>query len=85
MDPSATTTQLDINGVTFTGYETAGVAAGNIYDSHVYRTSYGGACYEISLVVHVGNAGNYDPPVREFDEAQAFDRLMPILRSFRFE
>jgi hypothetical protein len=84
-DKPSTTTQIDVNGVTFAGYETGGAAAGNLYTSHLYRTVYENACYEVALVVHTGNIGNYEAKVKEFDQKQAFDRLMAILQSFRFE
>jgi len=75
----------DINGVAFKRTETEGAAAGNSYHSKLYRAVYEGACYEAALVVHTGNVGNYDPPVTEFDQSKAFDKLNAILQTFRFE
>jgi len=76
---------MDINGVAFKSIETNGAAAGNSYHSQLYRTVYEGACYEVALVVHTGNVGNYDPPVSEFDQKPAFDLLQAVLQTFTFE
>lgn len=74
-----------VDGVTFSGRKTVGAAAGNRYDSEVYRTARDGTCYEIALTVHTGNAANYDPPVREFDIERAMFVLRNVMQTFRFE
>ncbi|RJQ36166.1 hypothetical protein C4552_04385 [Candidatus Parcubacteria bacterium] len=73
-----------INGVAFMMYRTVGAAAGNRYVSELFRTVQNGRCYEIALVVHTGNIGNYPPDtVAEFDERRAFDVLERMLDSLR--
>ncbi|MCK9360889.1 hypothetical protein M0Q28_01530 [Patescibacteria group bacterium] len=72
------------NGITFRFATTTEAAAGNIYESALYRTTYQSRCYEIALVIHTGNAGNYDPPVAEFDRSLAMEPLEEIFRTFAF-
>lgn len=84
-DPEMKVTTMSIGGVNFSSTETGDAAAGNLYNSKLYRTVYEGACYEAALVVHTGNIGNYDPGVTEFDQTQALDRLMSVLQTFKFE
>ncbi len=72
------------NGITFRYATTVEPAAGNIYESALYRTVYQSRCYEIALVVHTGNALNYDPPVAEFDRSLAIRPLEEIFRTFAF-
>lgn len=78
--------QKNINGQEFQSVETKGAAAGNLYDSRVYRILRGNACYEIALTVHTGNIGNYpEGSVAEFDKNKAFAALEQILDSIKFE
>jgi hypothetical protein len=72
------------DGINFSYGTTVEAAAGNIYESALYRTTFQSRCYEIALVIHTGNAGNYDPPVAEFDRSLALEPLEEILRTFTF-
>ncbi len=63
--------------------DATGAAAGNLYDSRVYRTLYAGTCYEVALTVHTTNIGNYEPgTVAEFDKEEAFKLLEDIRNTF---
>lgn len=78
-------TSMRSNGIEFKMTSTTEAAAGNIYDSELYRTTHESRCYELALVVHTGNAANYDPPVGEFDRNIALDPLRDIFKTFEFE
>ncbi len=74
-----------INSVDFYTAEFMGAAAGNQYESKVYRTIRGSACYEIVLTLHTGNIGNYpEGEVEEVDKDDAWKRLDNILETFTF-
>jgi len=74
-----------INNTTFYKDTTSGAAAGNLYDSQIYRTVRDKWCYEISLTVHTGNIGNYTPgTVAEVDKNKVYDVLNQILLTFKF-
>lgn len=83
---SPDTQQKVINGITFKTQATVGAAAGNRYDSKLYRTFHNRECYEIALVVHTGNIQNYpEGTVQEFDKQKAFPILEQILATLRFK
>jgi len=73
--------EVDIDGVTFTRSEAAGVGAGNVYEQTYYRTVYQGSCYELTLFMHSTNIGNYSPEsgVKEFDRAALLEKFEAIL------
>jgi hypothetical protein len=73
-----------VNGVEFHTGTMQEPAAGNIYNSRIYRTLYQGYCYEDVLTVHTGNIANYDPGVQQFDENKAFSVLQKILATLQF-
>ncbi|MFH0852195.1 MAG: hypothetical protein V1845_01125 [bacterium] len=84
-DKVALTETQVINGVTFYKDTTTGAAAGNLYDSQVYRTVRNNWCYELNLTVHTGNIGNYpEGTVKEVDKNKVFDALNQILVTFKF-
>jgi hypothetical protein len=84
MAASSKTSDFRSNGIVFKTTTTTEAAAGNIYESELYRVTHESRCYELALVVHVGNAANYDPPVAEFERAMALDPLRQVFRTFRF-
>lgn len=66
-------------------FESTGVAAGNIYETKIYRTIYNGSCYEIVELLHSGNIGNYpEGTVAEFDKAKFSGILEKIVQTFSF-
>lgn len=72
-----------IHGILFEMTTATDVAAGNIYDSRIYRTLQDKRCYEITETVHTGNIRNYDPgAVVEFDKEKAYSELEKILQTF---
>lgn len=78
------TRDLRSNGIVFKVATTTEAAAGNIYESELYRVTYQSRCYEMAIVVHTGQAANYDPPVAEFERAIAVEPLREIVRTFVF-
>jgi len=75
-----------INGYDFTQSEAVGVAAGNIYDQVIYRTSSNSICYEVVFFMHSGNIGNYAPgTVVEFDRAALLQKFEQILSTFNVQ
>ncbi len=60
-------------------------AAGNLYETKVYRTIRNGACYEMVELLHSGNIYNYTPgTVKEFDKATFVGILDRMAQSFVF-
>jgi hypothetical protein len=78
------TGEVNIDGVSFTRSEGAGVGAGNIYEQTFYRTVYQGTCYEITFFTHSANIGNYpaDSDVREFDRTALIQKFEAIISTF---
>ena len=75
------TGEVNINGISFTRSEAAGLGAGNIYEQTYYRTAHGGYCYEVTFFVHSTNIGNYPPEsgVKEFDRDALTQKMESIL------
>ena len=70
---------------TFQAFEAVGVAAGNIYESKIYRTVINNNCYEIVELLHSGNIYNYDPgTIKEFDKQKFSSTLKNIVSTSRF-
>ncbi len=60
-----------INNATYRVYQTSDAAAGNLYNTKIYRAMVNSVCVEVAQTVHTGNIGNYDPgTVSEFDTKQ---------------
>jgi hypothetical protein len=75
----------DINRNKFDEADFTGAAAGNIYETRLFRIFHGGTCYEISATLHTSNIGNYETgTVTEVDKNAAWDKLMQIINSFKF-
>jgi hypothetical protein len=76
-DIFASSTQANINGVSFTRTTTEGVGAGNIYQGIDYTTTRSGLCYRISLFTHSTNGEGFysnDPvQIKKVDALQAMD------------
>lgn len=76
---------VTIAGIGFHRAEVHEAAAGNRYDSRVFRVLRGSRCYEAVLTVHTGAIGNYDPgTVAEFDKEKAYSILQKMLATFQF-
>lgn len=74
-----------VGGVKFMEGDVHDAAAGNLYDTKLYRAAKDGRCYEIALTVHTGNIMNYDVgTVEEFDKQQAYAVLRKMLDTFAF-
>jgi hypothetical protein len=75
----------DINGTAFYTGQSAGVGAGNIYTSRVYRAYRNNSCYEIDETIHTSNIGNYEPgTIKEVDPDTVWDRLDQVGKTFKF-
>lgn len=76
---------ITINGVQFKWGEFTDAAAGNLYTSRLYRTVKNRVCYEINLLVHSTNVGNYEPgTITEFDPKPVNASLQAILNTVKF-
>jgi hypothetical protein len=74
-----------INGNAFSKAEFSGAAAGNFYETKLYRIFHDKTCYEISLTLHTGNIGNYPTgSVIEVNKDEAWFKLDLILQTFKF-
>jgi len=72
-----------INGLVWQVFHKAEPAAGNLYDSTLYRLVDSDVCYELALLLHSGNIGNYDPgTVTEFNREEITAKLKSILETF---
>jgi len=62
-----------------------GAAAGNTYESTIYRLVYNRSCYEIVELLHSGNIYNYPAgAVQEFNKAKLLGILEKMAQSFKF-
>lgn len=78
-------TTQNINGVTYSKAETSEPAAGNLYESRIYRTLRSNLCFELQETIHTGNIANYEPgAVTEVNKNLAWDRLDEVLNTFSF-
>ncbi|MDE2311986.1 MAG: hypothetical protein KGJ93_02765 [Patescibacteria group bacterium] len=74
-----------INGTKFYTGENVGAAAGNLYNSVIYRTLNKDWCTEITLTVHTGNIANYPAgSVTEVDQNKPLAVLRQMLSTFTF-
>ncbi len=63
-------------------HPTGGAAAGNFYESTVYRLAWNGGCFEAATTLHTTNVGNYDPgTVTEFEKSKAETIFNAILET----
>lgn len=72
---------VEINGATYhVDRPSGGAAAGNLYESTVYRLMTEDGCFEIVETLHTTNVANYDPgTVTEFDKTKVetiFDEIL---------
>jgi hypothetical protein len=79
--PETIIDHVTLSGVDFVHSEGVGVGAGNLYDAIYYRTFHNNACYEITLFMHSGNIGNYDPSlgIKEFNRDALMQRFESVL------
>jgi hypothetical protein len=77
------TTQV-INGVTYYKATGSGAAAGNLYESRIYRSWRNNTCFELVETLHTGNLGNYPPNIVAVNKDQVWERLNEILSTFQF-
>jgi hypothetical protein len=65
------TSTLNINGATFTEFDSGGAAAGNFYQQKIFREATKGSCLEFAELLHSGDIANYPSgTVTAFDEAE---------------
>jgi hypothetical protein len=74
-----------INGAIFYKQESKEAAAGNIYDSRMFRIYDNGNCIELQETVHTGNIANYENDVKEVDSRKVWEELDKVLYTFRFQ
>src|SRR6185436_9291971 len=80
-------TKIIINNVDFYMTASSGAAAGNLYESKVYRTlkTLEGACIEINQTIHTANIGNFPVgSVSEVNKTNVQAILDDVLNSFTF-
>ncbi|HEY3521947.1 MAG TPA: hypothetical protein VGK80_13035 [Rhodanobacteraceae bacterium] len=74
-----------IGGEEFTAFDAADAAMSHHLYVRGHRIVHAGTCYAIDLLVYGTNPQVYDPPPKPpFSGKQAFARMMPVLRTFRF-
>jgi hypothetical protein len=75
-----------VHGVEFASRSSIEAAAGNLYNGRVYRVFRANRCYEVALIVHTGNIGNYEPgAVEKFEDERAFEALERIFETLRLD
>jgi hypothetical protein len=75
----------DINGAVVYRAEASDAAAGNRYESRVFRTYRDSRCFELLETIHTGNIGNYpEGSVKEVDRSPIWAKLDMMLNSFKF-
>ncbi len=80
------TEKVDVNGQTFYKDRTMDAAAGNLYESRIYRTIHGTSCFEVLETIHTGNIGNYpqEAGIREVNKDPVWAELEKIFSTFNF-
>ena len=76
-----------IHGVSFEVLSYSTVGAGSGIDGRIYRAFHRGKCYQLGISRGYTNVVDFDPPVRELNEAddrEVDSRLDQALKSFRF-
>lgn len=78
--------KIDINGALFYKDSAIGAAAGNFYDSRIYRIIQGLRCFEITMTIHTSNIGNYSTElgIKEVNTDPIWAELNQILNTFKF-
>jgi hypothetical protein len=71
------------NGIDFAHFTAFDAGAGNIYQYHIYQTTYTQKCFQFMVWLHSSNLGNYDPSVniKAFDEAATLKLFTNILET----
>jgi hypothetical protein len=81
--PETVTGLVSLNNHAFTRSEFTGAAAGNRYEQVAYRTAWENKCFEMILLIHSTNIGNYSPgTVVEFDHAALLSKFDLVLNTF---
>lgn len=75
----------DMHGTLFYKGALHDAAAGNIYDSELYRARYKNYCYEMILTLHTGNIHNYPGDIAEFNPELVLPLLSTIAHTFRLQ
>jgi len=84
-DTAGFNTVQEINGTTYTKAETSEAAAGNLYESRIFRTLRGNTCIEVLQTIHTGNIGNYEPgTVTQVNKDTVWEELNKVLATFKF-
>lgn len=75
-----------INGKLFYKFTGTDVGAGNFYQVESYRTIHNNACYDIDLIIHSTNIGNYPASfgIKPFDYNKIHNLLSEMLNTFVF-
>ncbi len=75
-----------IGGTTFTKLAFNDAAAGNLYDTTMYRTIKGSSCFSLESIIHTTNIGAYDPSqgITAFDKSKIDTLVAPAVNSFKF-
>jgi hypothetical protein len=82
--PETSTGTVKIGDYPFTRSEFSGAAAGNRYDQVAYRTVWEGKCFEMIVLIHSTNIGNYAPgTVVEYDQVALMSKFEAVLNTFR--
>lgn len=77
-------TQTNVNGRTFYMTKSSGAAAGNRYDSTVYRTLVNQTCYELLETIHTSAIENYPAgTVSSVDPTPIQAKLDSVLNTFQ--
>lgn len=79
--------KVNINGTEFYLAQNIGAAAGNRYDTSIYRALVGDKlCIELNQTMHTMNIGNYpEGAVTEVDKTAVQKELDKVRESFRFK
>lgn len=85
-DGETASSSVYLNGTMFYRFASSAAATGNYYRVESYRTMRNGACFDIDLVVHSTDIGNYPASfgVKPFDKGKVDTLLSDVLRSFTF-
>lgn len=84
--PAQATSTANINGTTFTVFQSNSAGAGSYYQTTSYRTVNAGTCYAVEYTIHSSQIANYPSSynLQPFNEAQITNVLQTIVDTFKF-
>ena len=85
--PSASSSEVTIDGISFSVFRSSDAGAGNLYQTTSYRTIHAGQCYAIEYTIHSNQIANYPASynLKQFNQSKIDVLMQAIIGTFKFE